>query len=505
MPRKRPALALLAAIFAAALAPLPARAQGNDRSAPTGGRSALMGNTGVALGRDGAAPFLNPATIVGIGDQKVAFSVNFFTFDYQHFNHWHQPSGVDTSRFGNVALDGSGETTTHFTALPSTLCLFFTVAGVGDDDNDKTRGWQRGKQKLAVCLGSLESQQVGLPALSYRGATGAGSTAQVQSLNRNWNRLTVGPTYSVALTDALSIGASLHGVVTADSFSLNSASITSVPGGGALQSSLGAGGNGHAVDITAILGAAYRVGSTTVGLSAQLPALHVFGTYQGTLENQYTAANANTATVTNSSGDFRAPPPVRLAAGVGWEATKTFTLEVDGSYDLPQTEALATTVSVSSTTATTAGVTPSSTTSATYVLPSRGTWNAAIGTEYFLSPTFSLIGGISTNLTSLRPLTPSMTVGNLAQARTDWINLSFGIGSYGAAGDLLIGTQLGYGWGEAIAINPYIVPNNWAVIDIQNYSALIVLAGSTNLRTLGRAMKAVEHVVTEGKPADAPK
>jgi hypothetical protein len=37
-------------------------AQGNDLSAPTGGRSALMGNTGVALARDGAAPFYNPAT-----------------------------------------------------------------------------------------------------------------------------------------------------------------------------------------------------------------------------------------------------------------------------------------------------------------------------------------------------------------------------------------------------------------------------------------------------------
>jgi len=492
------------AIFAAALSPRPAHAQGNDRSAPTGGRSALMGNTGVALGRDGAAPFLNPATIVGIGDQSVAFSVNFFTFDYQHFNNWHQPGGVDTSHFGNLALDGTGESTTHFTALPSTLCLFFTVAGVGEDDTDKTRGWRRGKQKLAVCLGSLESQQFSLPALSYRGTTAGGSTAQVQSLNRNWNRLSVGPTYSVAVSDSISVGASLHGVVTTDSFSINGASVTSVPGGGALQSSLGAGGYGHSLDITAILGAAFRAGSTTIGVSAQVPALHIFGQYQGTLENQYTAAAANTATVTNGSGNFNAPSPVRLAAGVGLELTRKLTFEVDGSYDFPQDEAIETSVNVSTTTATTAGVTPSSA-SETFVIGSRGSWNAAVGTEYFMSPTFSLIGGLSTNLTALRPLTPSMSIGNLAQARTNWIDLSFGIGSYGAAGDLLIGAQLGYGWGQAIAINPYVVPNDWAVIDTQNYSALIVLAGSTNLRTLGRAMKAVENVVTEGKPADAPK
>jgi hypothetical protein len=502
--RKGSDFAILAATLAAALSPRAARAQGNDRSAPTGGRSALMGNTGVALGRDGAAPFLNPATIVGIADNSVAFSVNFFEFDYQHFDHWHQPAGVDTSHFGNVALDGSGETTTRFTPLPSTLCLFFTVASVGEEDADKGRGWRKGKQKLAICLGSLESQQVSLPALSYRGTTAAGSTAQVQSLNRNWNRLSVGPTYSVALTDGVSIGASLHGVLTSDSFSLNGASVSSVPGGGSLQSTLGAGGNGHALDITAILGATFRVGAATLGVSAQVPALHIFGVYQGTLENQYTSAAANTSTITSGSGEFNAPPPVRLAAGVGVEVSKAFTFEADGSYDLPQDEAITTSVSTASTTSTTAALTSSST-SATYVVGSRGSWNAAAGAEYFMSPTFSLIGGVSTNLTGLRPLTPSMSIGNLAQARTNWLNVSFGIGSYGGAGDLLLGAQLGYGWGEAIAINPYVVPNEWAVIDTQNYSALIVLAGSTNLRTLGRAMKAVEHVVTEGKPADAPK
>src|SRR5580698_1907633 len=76
-----------------------ARAQGNDRSAPTGGRSALMGNTGVALARDGAAPFINPATIVGIDDQRLAFSVNFFTYSLRRVSDWSEPGTVD-SRFG---------------------------------------------------------------------------------------------------------------------------------------------------------------------------------------------------------------------------------------------------------------------------------------------------------------------------------------------------------------------------------------------------------------------
>jgi hypothetical protein len=495
--------ALVVVLSLATLARSPsALAQGNDRSSPTGGRSALMGNTGVALGRDGAAPFLNPATIVRISDHSIAFSVNFFSLSYTHFNQWHEPANVDASRFGNVALSGTGETTNAFKALPSTLCLFFTVAGLVSSDDDSAL-WKRGKQKLAICLGTLEAQEVALSALSFHGTTSVGTTAQVQSLNRDWNRLYVGPTYSVALSDVLSIGASLHGALTSDSFALNGSSLTSASGGGAIQSALGIGGLGHALDITLILGGAYRVGPVTFGASAQVPALHIFGNYQGNFNSQYATGTTDTATVSSGTGDFHSAPPIRLAAGAGIEG-KSLTLELDGSYDFPQSEAIGTSVNVNTSTLTSTGATPS-TLSASYIIPSRGVVNAGAGAEYFLSPTFSVLGGISTSLTSLGPIFPTPTIGNLAQARTNWVNLSFGIGSYGKAEDLLIGAQVGYGWGQTLAVNPYVVPNDFVVIDTQSFAALVVLAGSTNLRTLARAVNAVEHIVTDGKPADAPK
>ena len=165
MKRKIPPRSLVAPIvaLAALMGSLRgARAQGNDRSAPTGGRSALMGNTGVALARDGAAPFINPATIVVIDDQRLAFSVNFFTYSLRHFSHWTQPGPVDASKFGNVALDTSGQSSTRFQALPSTLCLFFTLSGITPlgDDNAPPPGTPRRRQKLAFCLGTLESDSV---------------------------------------------------------------------------------------------------------------------------------------------------------------------------------------------------------------------------------------------------------------------------------------------------------------------------------------------------------
>ncbi|MGO8997193.1 MAG: hypothetical protein ACLQVI_28080, partial [Polyangiaceae bacterium] len=133
-----------------------ARAQGNDRSAPIGGRSALMGNTGVALAEDGAAPFLNPATIVRINDQALAFSVNFFTFSATNFTNWHQPAPADPSQFGSVALSNTSINTNGFNVLPSTLCLFFTVAGI-TAEGEPDGVLHRGRQKLAVCVGSLEA------------------------------------------------------------------------------------------------------------------------------------------------------------------------------------------------------------------------------------------------------------------------------------------------------------------------------------------------------------
>jgi len=221
-----------------------AHAQGNALSAPTGGRSALMGNTGVALARDGSAPFLNPATIVRINDNSLAFSVNFYSFGATSFVGWHQPAPVDTSHFGNVALKETSISTNGFRVLPSTLCLFFTIRGVTAEGSDDA-GLHRGRQKLAVCFGSTEFEDVLLPALAYQGSTPGGTTAQAQSIARSWNRFQAGPTYSISLSDDLAIGLSLHGAYTSESFVLDSGSITSALGGGAVQSSFDAAGSGH--------------------------------------------------------------------------------------------------------------------------------------------------------------------------------------------------------------------------------------------------------------------
>jgi hypothetical protein len=461
-----------------------------------------MGNTGIALGEDGSSVFMNPATIVRIHDQSVAFSVNFLDLNVTHAGDWHQPGSVDATKFGNVDLSGTSISTASFNALPSTLCLFFTTATGASAPDDTSIIGRAGRQKLAFCLGTLESQSAGLPAVSFVGKTSAGTTTQAQSVAESWSRVHAGPTYSIAFTDKLAVGLSLHGVYTQDSFNLDGSSITSEAGGGAVQSSLGAGGNGHSFDFTAILGATYRIGTVTLGLSSQLVPLHVFGSYSGVLNNSYAAVTTNDSTLTVGSGSFSASPPVRIGVGVGTKQTK-FTAEADASFDFAWDTAFSTTLTGTKTTLTATGATMAPF-SATYTIPSRPVLNAAVGGEYFIAPDFSLLGGFSTNLSSVPGLTPSMTLGNLTPSRTNWLNGSFGIGSYGSAGSILIGAVVGVGWGQTIALNPYVLPNNWAVVDTQAYSALFVLAGAVNFKSMGRAVKEVESVVKTGNPDALP-
>jgi hypothetical protein len=108
------------------------------------------------------------------------------------------------------------------------------------------------------------------------------------------------------------------------------------------------------------------------------------------------------------------------------------------------------------------------------------------------------------NLSMLGALSPSTSLGNPVQSKTNHVAVALGIGSYGGLGDLLMGIQLDYGWGQLLAVDPYVVPNQWTAIGSETYSAMFVLAGATNLRAIGRAVEKVENAVTNGVPEAPP-
>jgi hypothetical protein len=121
--------------------------------------------------------------------------------------------------------------------------------------------------------------------------------------------------------------------------------------------------------------------------------------------------------------------------------------------------------------------------------------NPGIGMEYFVTRTFSVVAGAALNLTLEPPLVPALKVGTLVEQRQSDAILSAGVGSYSSAGNLLVGVQLNHGWGQALTANPYVTPNQFAVIDTSSYGIVLILAGSTSLRSLGHAAERLGDVV----------
>ena len=131
----------------------------------------------------------------------------------RNVSNWHTPQGADAARYGSFSHDQPNETQSRLDALPSTICFFFTLRGLGTtigEDRKRERDLGvRGRQKLAACLGTTERESSDYPVLNFH--TGGNTVTQSQSYRHNWNRLQIGPTWSLYVTDRLAIGASFHG------------------------------------------------------------------------------------------------------------------------------------------------------------------------------------------------------------------------------------------------------------------------------------------------------
>jgi hypothetical protein len=459
-----------------------ARAQANPRSAPIGGRSALMGGTGVALARDGSAPFLNPATILNISDSGLAFSVNFYTFQATDLGTFHQPGAVDTARYGKLSLPSTSLDSSRADALPSTLCLFLTIGRWGDnvEQPEPETGHRKGRRKLAACFGSLERQVFSATANGYTGVSGKATASQAVSIQRSWNRVYVGPSYSVYVTDDVAIGAALDGIGTLASSTWSVDTLATGAPSGMTASAYDTAMSAYSIDLGAMLGVMWRIDDARVfGASISTPTVHLFGHYDGTTALQSTAPGTSPSLAT-SSGGFSAPPPVRLGLGIGSE-TRRLRLEGDVGAFLPLTDLAHVDVQ---------GASPNPP-----PVRSQPAVDAAIGAEYFVSPGFSFLGGASTDFTTLAPLPSSPPVGTLAESRTERVTGSFGVGSYGDGSELLLGMELSYAWGRSIAVDPFLEPTSLALVDQHTWTAMFIIAGGASLSAFGRTLRDLGNVV----------
>ncbi len=472
-----------------------AHAQANHKLAPVGGRTTLVGGTGLVYGRDSASVFLNPATIVRIDPGRLAFSVNFYSLSLLSLPSWYQPGSVD-ARFGNIPKDKASISSFDFDPLPGSLCLFLRAHDIPFLSRENARETQA---RLGFCISTVQSSFYGLSDESYAQKTSYGMTRQAGTMRQTMRRFAVGPSYAMYVDDHLAVGASVQLSRASFRSYISNTTTTSVGDDQMVNSALLATGHGDSHEIKFSIGATYRRGHQTTALSIDSPSLHLFGS-GGT--NAYTNYDGTGGAVYNRAADgkFAINTPLRIAVGTGYESS-IGSAELNVSFNAPLGKAYEASFT-GNTYSSTGGVATDTPASLNFSARSRGAVNIGLGGELFLTKKISILGGFSTDYSAV----PQGALGNdplhFFSHSTSNVSTSFGVGSHGEGGDLLLGGELGYGWGDRLAVNPYVLPARLEPTSEHVYSLLIVLAGSTSFRAIRRAVSDIAG--TAPPPKDKP-
>ena len=485
-----------AAFFAITSIASNAAAQGNYRLAPVGGRTTLLGGTGVVYGRDAAAAFINPATAVLADDRRLAFSVNFYTVSFMSAPRWWQPGPVDREHFRDLEIREAKMTDLEFNAMPSSLCLFFQIGDVPFLVAKTSAALRERQARLGLCFAAVQSQSFNFAAEGFNAESGTSVTRQAQSLAQSYTRYSAGPTYAMNIDDHLSVGASLHFSFASHRSLMTSTATTHRSSQSPINSMFYAGSRGDSFQLTGILGATYALGRQKVGLAFEPPSLHIYGKGGANRHSNFDGAGNETSILT-ADGSFSSQSPLRVSIGSGLERDwgmfefnaayshaigSAYEAELDGFHVRVRDDVVddqRVTLNLSE--------------------RARSVVNFSAGAEIFLTPKLSALTGVSTDYSAVPDGGLRGSLFNYYPYRTNRLAASAGIASHGSGGDLVVGTEFSVGWGERLAVNSYQLPPDLGTTSHRTYAVLVTIAGATTLRAIKRAVDDVREVVVPKK------
>jgi len=478
---------------------IPALANGNHHSAPLGGRSAVMGGTGIALGVDGAAPFLNPAAIVRIEEGSLAFSSRFFRFSERTIVAFHEPGAVDAGRFGTLELEETTLRESSLDTIPGSACFFFASSSWRPPET------RAGKQHFALCLAKTEQSEFFLTGVPFRRASAGRIVDQTQSLRQEWSRRSGGPSWGYYLTDRIAVGASVF--VTRSKYRniVNASTVVADDAtGAAVATSYQSALNAYSWELAAHLGVTYQLSNPlTLGLSVRTPAVHLVGGADYGLFTSFDDGAAEER-IAIAEGTYVARPPPSIGVGLGAEAGRV-RVEVDavfhtGQNEYAQIELDRDTVDVSG------GVVSARARDKLVLSDDVGAvLNGGAGVEWFVARDLSLLGGIETDVNALPERKASTIDQRVFRSRLDVLAASVGMAYYGTRGDVLVGLRGDYGSGEIAVVNPFVEPSRFEIVDQHEWGVMLILAGRLSLKNLGRAADRVDDALTGAAPKPATK
>ena len=232
-------------------------------------------------------------------------------------------------------------------------------------------------------------------------------------------------------------------------------------------------------------------------MSLRSPSVHVFGV-GGANRQSYFDGAGSTASLVSAQGSFVSRSPPRLGLGTGIEGSwghaafdtmlhfpiNSYSAELEGRE-----------------VTTTGGVVDDRPARLDVSERARGVVNFAAGAEVFMSPKVSVLTGLSTDFSAVpQGALKGGSIFNYYPYQTHRVAGSFGVSSHGVGGELLVGAELSVGWGQRLAVNSYQLPPVIGTTGHGTYQLMLVVAGSTSLRAIKRAVEDVRDIIKNPKP-----
>lgn len=459
-----------------ALAPR-ALAQANYEGALIGGRSALMGGTGVANGSDAAAPLQNPATIVSVEGTSFVFSTFFLQATGRSL-------GVDRDLVAEVDRGAASLDQTQVRVLPNSTCLFF--------DLRKVPGQAQGHHKASICIAEPEAQSFELGTSVLGESTAGRSGFQQRFVSQVFSKKVYALGWAVALSDRVSIGVNpmLEEVGFRDT-----EGVASVLAESNLEDAVGSPGKSTSNVLvrrassyagSLLVGARWRVGSGfALGASLQSPSLHFWGNYSASRSLEATTSSAEQ--YAQDKGSMRFDYPLRVALGLSGHVGKV-RFEVDGYFhggrgDFAAVDAKRSMVNLDG------GVIEEAATTDLAIREGvRPVANLSLGVEVPVRPTWSIVAGVLTDFGGLRPRQGrSLVDDTLFRSRLDAVHGSVGVAWTPPAGSVLLGLRGFYGQGEFAVTDPRTLPPTWIASPQSQWGLALVISGQLTLEMIATA------------------
>lgn len=451
-----------------------AHAQGNPQSQVLGGRSALMGGTGVALGLDSAAPFLNPATVARIDQSTLALSSQLIEVSYRRISNFRQPAPDSGT---GLVIEDADVTDFGVDFIPTAVCYFQNVGEAGAEDRTLAH-------TLSFCVGATESSDLSSLGEAASVQNDALRVDATSSLRTQWARRAFNLGWGHYFSSWFAGGASI--VVEQAEQTLALATTTLFEDretGIGSENAYSLSRTGSSFSLRGEVGGLIRLARRYhVGLSARTPSWVFASSYSSTELRRGTDGGSRR---TVDSGSFEAPGAIRFALGLGYEAPR-LQLEINLFFFLPEAGFLELEIDREEATTDSDGRVQRAAQRTRIQDGSNFVVNASVGVRYVLDQKWSVLAGFQTDLSLLddrRDLAPASRV---AASSADAFFGSVGVGYEGRVGKLLSGLRVGYREGEVLAIDGFSNVPTARVVDDRALSVLLVIYGELDFGAVAR-------------------